>query len=91
MQAKRRLSSDRLFALTRMSLKLNPEIEACLNELAQASGVTVETYLQRVIEERAEFSSTQRLSAQEWATQFEEWADSFPEGPLSAFTYPVNL
>jgi hypothetical protein len=64
-----------------MSLKLNPDIEARLIALAQASGVSVEAFLQHILEERSGFSRAQRLSPQEWTAQFEEWADSFPEGP----------
>jgi hypothetical protein len=31
------------------------------------------------VEEKSEHSQAQRLSPEQWAAQFEEWADSFPE------------
>jgi len=65
-----------------MSLNLNPDIEARLIALAQASGVSVEDFLQHVVEEKSGNAQTRRLSADEWAQQFEEWADSFPESAL---------
>jgi len=47
-----------------MSLKLNPDIEARLIP---------------VVEEKAGQSEARPLSPEQWAAQFEEWADSFPE------------
>lgn len=64
-----------------MSLNLKPDIEARLIALAQASGVSVEDFLQNVVEERTGLGPMERLGAEEWAAQFEEWADSFPESP----------
>ena len=62
-----------------MSLNLNPDIEARLIALAQSNGVSVEDFLRRVVEEKSEHATTRRLSPEQWAVQFEEWADSFPE------------
>jgi hypothetical protein len=64
-----------------MSMNLNPDTEARLIALAEANGVSLETFLQDIMEERSGFSRVRRLSPQEWATEFEEWADSFPEVP----------
>lgn len=63
-----------------MNLNLNPDIEARLIALAQANGVTVESYLQHVVEERGGVSRSQRMHPQEWVAEFEQWANSFPEG-----------
>lgn len=60
-----------------MSLNLNPDIEARLNALAQASGVSIEEFLQHVVEERSAML-TKRMPPDEWVAQFEQWADSFP-------------
>lgn len=58
-----------------MSLNLNPDVEAQLISLAQATGVSVEEYLLRLVEEKTAPSQALRLSPEEWAAQFEEWAD----------------
>ena len=66
-----------------MDLNLRPEIEQRLRALADANGISPEDYLQRVVEEKIGGGSPQRrLSAEDWAHQFEEWANSFPEAPL---------
>jgi hypothetical protein len=60
-----------------MSLNLKPDIEARLIALAQAGGVSVEDFLLHVVEEKAGPARTSRLSPEQWAAQFEAWADSF--------------
>lgn len=69
-----------------MTLHLRPEIAAGLEALATAHGLSVEDYLKQLVERELSSSGPEivphrRLSAQEWAHQFEEWADSFPEAP----------
>jgi hypothetical protein len=65
-----------------MSLNLRPELEQRLRALANADGISAEDYLERVVEEKIGSASPQRrLSAEEWARQFEDWADSVPEAP----------
>lgn len=64
-----------------MALNLNPDIEARLVALAHNSGVSVETFLRHVVEEKSVRPPSRRLSAEEWNAQFEEWADSFPDAP----------
>jgi hypothetical protein len=64
-----------------MSLNVNPDIEARLIALAQASGVSVEDFLLRVVEEKSQHAPSFRLNPDQWAEQFEAWADSFPEAP----------
>jgi hypothetical protein len=65
-----------------MSLNLNPDMEARLIALAQSSGVSVEDFLLRIVEERTPRSKALRLSPDQWAAEFDAWADSFPEAPL---------
>jgi hypothetical protein len=65
----------------RMSLNLNPDIEARLIALAQSTGVSVEDFLLHVVEEKTGHSKTQRLSPEEWGQEFDAWADSSPEAP----------
>jgi hypothetical protein len=65
-----------------MNLDLVPDTEQRLRSLAEANGLSVEDYLQQIVEEKAGISNPPiRLSAEEWALQFEEWADSFPLAP----------
>ena len=64
-----------------MSLNLNPDLEARLIALAQSSGVSVEDFLLHVVEEQTGHAPALRLNPEQWAEQFEAWADSFPEAP----------
>lgn len=48
------------------------------------NGFSVEEYLKQLMEQESSNAhrvSARRLSAEEWAHEFEEWADSFPEAP----------
>lgn len=65
-----------------VTLNLKPELEAGVLAQAQAASLSVEAYLEKVVEERLGVSMAKhRLSAHEWTRQFEEWANSFPEAP----------
>ena len=64
-----------------MSLNLRPDIEERLLSLASANGVSLEAFLQQVVEEKDGSATRPRLSSDEWSHQFEEWADSFPDAP----------
>jgi hypothetical protein len=64
-----------------MSLHLRPDLEDRLQGLAAAAGLSLEAFLQRVVEERTGGAAPSRLSAEEWSRQFEKWADSFPSAP----------
>lgn len=64
-----------------MSLNLRPDLEERLQGLAAADGVSLEAFLQHLVEERAGVGARSRLSAGEWSHEFEEWADSFPNAP----------
>jgi hypothetical protein len=58
-----------------MSLNLGPDLEKRLQGLAAAEGVSLEAFLQHLVEVRAGGAAPPRY-------QFEEWADSFPNAPL---------
>ena len=64
-----------------MSLSLNPDVEARLIALAQSSGVSVEDLLLHIVEEKTGHSKARGLTPEQWAAQFEEWADGFAEAP----------
>jgi len=64
-----------------MSLNVNPDIEARLIALAQSSGVSVEDFLLHVVEEKTARAPVLRLNPEQWAEQFEAWADGFPDAP----------
>lgn len=63
---------------SRMSLNINPEIEARLIALANASGSSVEALLAQMIA-RNEQEQPRKLSPDEWVAEFEAWADSAPQ------------
>lgn len=68
-----------------MTLHLRPEIAARLESLANAHGLSVEDYLKQLVERESSLKAPKvpahRMSAEEWAHKFEQWADSFPEVP----------
>lgn len=61
-----------------MGLNLNPDIEARLIALANASGKSVDAFLEQMIV-RNEQAQPRKLSGEEWVKEFEAWADSFPQ------------
>lgn len=60
-------------------LDLKPEIHASLIAQAQARGLSVEAYLEQMIQERT--IDTPSLSLDEWEFEFESWVNSFPDTP----------
>ncbi len=67
-----------------MTLHLRPGVATGLETLAEAQGLSVEDYLEQLVERELslngpEIAPKHRMSAEEWGHQFEEWADSFPE------------
>lgn len=70
-----------------MSLNVNPDIEARLVALAQASGVSLEDFLQHVVEEKsgqANIAPGASLSPAERAAAWRESVKGLPETkPLS--------
>ena len=67
-----------------MSLKVKPDIEARIVALAQASGVSVEEFLQRMIEEKtgeANVAATSPLSPAERVAVWRESVKSLPHTP----------
>lgn len=70
-----------------MSLNLNPDIEARLIGLAQASGISVEDFLQHMVEEKvaeANASAPDALSPAERARAWREGVRGLPDtAPLS--------
>jgi hypothetical protein len=61
-----------------MSLNIKPDIEARLIALANASGTSIDDFLAQMIA-RNEQAQPRKLSPEEWVTEFEAWADSFPQ------------
>ena len=63
-----------------MTLNLRPETTAALTALANTRGMSIEKYLEALVkrEHSGQHIRPQRLSPDEWASQFQEWADSFP-------------
>jgi hypothetical protein len=61
-----------------VTLELKPEIEARVTALAARQGISVEKYIQSVIEGLAsldEETSYKSMTPDEWAREFEEWVN----------------
>jgi hypothetical protein len=65
-----------------VSLNLRADIEERLQMLAKARGVSLDAFLERIVEEEAGIAESSRLGAEEWGRQLEEWADGVPSAPL---------
>ena len=65
-----------------VTLKLKPEVEADLTSQARAKGLSLDHYLQVLIEQIAGSFAVQAMTAEERLEAFEEWADSLnvPKG-----------
>jgi hypothetical protein len=67
-----------------MSLNVNPDIEARLVALAQASGLSVEDFLKHVVEEKSELANvaaSASLSPVERAAAWRESVKGLPQTP----------
>ncbi len=65
-----------------VTLNFNPELEAGLLAQAQASGLTVEAYVQSVIESAVLPTLEKSASAEERAAAFEAWSAGHRPTPL---------
>ena len=65
-----------------VTLNFNPELEAGLLAQAQASGLTVEAYVQSVIESAVLPTLEKPASAEERAAAFEAWSAGHRPTPL---------
>ena len=61
-------------------LELKPEVQDTLLAAAQARGVSLEAYLEQVIQDHA--VNPPAVSEEEWEKELEAWVASFPETPL---------
>jgi hypothetical protein len=73
-----------------MTLELRPEIVDVLAALASAQGLSVEDYLEVLVNRErlgqpmalmAQTIRPKRMGPEEWAREFQEWADSFSDAP----------
>jgi hypothetical protein len=72
-----------------LTLELTPEVEAALSDQAKAKGVSLDIYLQRIIENLAQPQSSTRPSPQEIFAALDRLAEmgkDLPRLPSSAFT-----
>lgn len=65
-----------------VTLNIPKEIEAGLAAQARARGLTLETYLQQMIQAQGNATDASALSPEEWARELEAWAESFPNTPV---------
>jgi len=64
-----------------VKLQLKPEAEAELLAQAQARGLSLEAYLEQVLQERSRTMTPPNISAADKASAFETWAHSHPRTP----------
>lgn len=70
-----------------MTLHLRPETADALAAIAHTRGMSIEEYLEALVSrERLSGLPSQpvrpmRMNPEEWAREFQEWADSFPDAP----------
>lgn len=61
-----------------LTLNLPPEMEAGLLAQAEAQGLSLQAYLERMIQEQFRTVRDLPLSLQEWASELDAWVNSFP-------------
>jgi len=64
-----------------VKLQLKPEVEAELLAQAQARGLSLEAYLEQVLQERSRTMVPPNIDVAERASAFETWAHSHPLTP----------
>lgn len=64
-----------------VSFDLSPEVKARLDAQAAARGLTLEAYLQALLQERSTEPGTAWSSSEEKARAFERWAHAHPPTP----------
>jgi hypothetical protein len=62
-------------------MNLSPELETRLASLAEAKGTSIEAFLRDIVDEKSGQASMRLVDPEEWAKEFEAWADSFPDTP----------
>lgn len=64
-----------------VTLQLKPEVEVGLLAQARVRGLSLEAYLEQVLQERSLTSKVPDTGAAERAAAFEAWAHSRPQAP----------
>jgi hypothetical protein len=64
----------------RMAIHISPELEAKAREKAQAEGITLNTYLERLIEEDEDWAERSEEAVVETDLEFQELRDAVNEG-----------
>ena len=64
-----------------LTMDLKPEIEAGLLARARERGVSLDSYVQELLEQLASAPIPQTLSADVWDQAFDEWIESSPAVP----------
>jgi len=63
-----------------VKLDLKADVEAGLVAEAHRRGISVEEYLQQIIQDNA--IQAPELSMEAWETEFDAWVSSFPDTPF---------
>jgi hypothetical protein len=64
-----------------VKLQLSPELEAELSAQARARGLSLEAYLEQLLQERSRVQTAPGADPAERARSFESWAHSHPLTP----------
>lgn len=64
-----------------LTVDLRPETEAGLLARARARGVSLDAYVQLLLEQISGAPAAQSFSADQWVQSFDEWVESSPEVP----------
>ena len=64
----------------KLELDLKPDVEAGLAAEVQARGLSLEAYLEQVIQDHA--ISVPVLSGEAWKREFDAWVNSFSDTPV---------
>jgi hypothetical protein len=63
-----------------VKLELKPEVQAGLAAEAEARGLSLEAYIEQVIQDHA--VNAPALSTEAWESEFDAWLSSFPDVPI---------
>ncbi len=65
-----------------VKVELTREVAARLSAQAQARGLSLDGYLEWLIQEHSQALDVAAPSAEEWQREVDSWVDSFPDTPL---------
>jgi hypothetical protein len=64
-----------------LTLELRPEAEAGLLSQARAKGISLDAYVQELLQQVAGSAPVQKMSADDWEKALDEWIETSPAVP----------